>query len=47
LRVSPGFAQGLILADNSYRCAEGAPYFRESRERVRCCISAIGWGATG
>jgi CRISPR-associated protein Cas1 len=27
--------QGLILEDNGYRCAEGALYFRESRERVR------------
>jgi CRISPR-associated endonuclease Cas1/CRISPR-associated protein Cas4 len=27
--------QGLILEDNGYRCAEGAIYFRESRERVR------------
>jgi CRISPR-associated endonuclease Cas1/CRISPR-associated protein Cas4 len=26
--------QGLILEDNGYRCAEGALYFRESRERV-------------
>jgi CRISPR-associated protein Cas1 len=27
--------QGLVLEDNSYRCSEGALYFRESRERVR------------
>jgi CRISPR-associated protein Cas1 len=27
--------QGLILEDNGYRCAEGALYFVESKERVR------------
>jgi CRISPR-associated endonuclease Cas1/CRISPR-associated protein Cas4 len=32
--------QGLILEDNGYRCAEGALYFRESRERVRVLFDA-------
>jgi CRISPR-associated protein Cas4 len=32
--------QGLILEDNGYRCAEGALYFRESRERVRVAFDA-------
>ncbi|HZT88581.1 MAG TPA: CRISPR-associated endonuclease Cas1 [Stellaceae bacterium] len=32
--------QGLILEDNGYRCAEGALYFRESRERVRVPFDA-------
>jgi CRISPR-associated protein Cas1 len=32
--------QGLILEDNGYRCAEGALYFRASRERVRVAFDA-------